>query len=388
MNKHHNFKNFLTPIILILIITLASINFNQIKPFNSIITSLQFKNSSLNEKNNNKNNILMDYIPTNSKVAKNKDIKLYVGGFPIGIRMNTEGVLVVGFSDIEIKDTRLESPGRKAGIEIGDTIIKIDGRRVLNSKELQKIVNECKSDNLTVEIKRNDKTIERNIKTILSSIDNSKKIGLWVRDSTAGVGTLTFYDKESNIYGALGHPITDADTNSVLKVRTGEVLDSSIIGVKKGVKGSPGELKGIFINENDIRGNIDANTYAGIYGKLDSDNKFKFSSQPMQIMERKQVKEGKAKILTTIDENGPRLYDAEIVKVYNQDSPDTKSMVIKVTDKRLLDKTGGIVQGMSGSPIIQDDKLVGAVTHVLVNRADVGYGIYIEWMLEEAHIIN
>ena len=222
MNKHHNFKNFLTPIILILIITLASINFNQIKPFNSIITSLQFKNSSLNEKNNNKNNILMDYIPTNSKVAKNKDIKLYVGGFPIGIRMNTEGVLVVGFSDIEIKDTRLESPGRKAGIEIGDTIIKIDGRRVLNSKELQKIVNECKSDNLKVEIKRNDKTIERNIKTILSSIDNSKKIGLWVRDSTAGVGTLTFYDKESNIYGALGHPITDADTNSVLKVRTGE----------------------------------------------------------------------------------------------------------------------------------------------------------------------
>ena len=388
MNKHHNFKNFLTPIILILIITLASINFNQIKPFNSIITSLQFKNSSLNEKNNNKNNILMDYIPTNTKASKNRDIKLYVGGFPIGIRMNTEGVLVVGFSDIEIKDTRLESPGRKAGIEIGDTIIKIDGKRVLNSKELQKVVNECKSDNLTVEIKRDDKTIERNIKTILSSVDNSKKIGLWVRDSTAGVGTLTFYDKESNIYGALGHPITDADTNSVLKVRNGEVLDSSIIGVKKGAKGAPGELKGIFINENDRRGNIDANTYAGIYGKLDPDNKFKFSSQPMQIMERKQVKEGKAKILTTIDENGPRLYDAEIIKVYNQDSPDTKSMVIKVTDKRLLDKTGGIVQGMSGSPIIQDDKLVGAVTHVLVNRADVGYGIYIEWMLEEAHIIN
>ena len=388
MNKHHNFKKFLTPIILILIITLASIYFNVVKPFNSIITSLQIKNSLLNEKNNNKNNLLMDYVPTNTKNVQGNDLKVYVGGFPIGIRMNTEGVLVVGFSDIEIKDTRIESPGRKAGIEIGDSITKIDGRRVLNSKDLQKIVNECKSDNLKVEIKRNDKIIETNIKAILSSIDNSKKIGLWVRDSTAGVGTLTFYHKESNTYGALGHPITDADTNSVLKVRNGEVLDSSIIGVKKGVKGAPGELKGIFINENDVRGNISANTYAGIYGKLDSDNNFKFSSEPMQIMRRKQVKEGKAKILTTIDENGPRLYDAEIIKVYNQDDPDTKSMVIKITDKRLLDKTGGIVQGMSGSPIIQDDKLVGAVTHVLVNRSDVGYGIYIEWMLEEAHIIN
>ena len=199
---------------------------------------------------------------------------------------------------------------------------------------------------------------------------------------------MTFYDSESKKFGALGHPITDSDTNEPFLIKNGDVIESSIISIRKGEKGSPGELKGIFMNENTPTGKINKNTQSGIFGELNIENFSNSKIKPLKIGFRDEVVPGKAKIITTIDENGPQEYEIEIEKLLNQTCASSKSMVIKITDPKLLEKTGGIVQGMSGSPIIQNNKIVGAVTHVLINKPDTGYGIYIEWMLQDAGIIK
>lgn len=387
MKKLNKFNS--TPIILILslILLLSAGGYIETNYHSNIFTKYETNNSKNTKNNDNFKEISMEDLPTNAKSTSVEDIKVYPGGFPVGIKMSTKGVLVVGFSDIEITEDKVESPGKKAGMELGDVILKVNNEDILDSKDLMNKVEKSKNI-IELTIQRGEQIFNKNITPIISTLDNTKKMGLWVRDSTAGVGTMTFYYEKDNVYGALGHPITDSDTNSILKVRSGELIKSSIIAVKKGEKGSPGELKGIFIDNENTRGTILNNTFAGIYGKLNKENKFSFKNAPLNILPRDKVKEGKAQILTTIDENGPTLYDVEIVKLFHQDSPDIKSMVIKVTDERLLNKTGGIVQGMSGSPIIQNNCMVGAVTHVLVNRADVGYGIYIEWMLNEADILK
>jgi len=233
---------------------------------------------------------------------------------------------------------------------------------------------------------RNDVSESKEIN--LEKEEDGYRLGLWVRDSTAGIGTLTFYHKESKIFGALGHPITDGDTNEPFIIKDGNLLDSSVISVKKGEKGMPGELKGLFLNEKEGIAIIKKNTESGIFGVANKNITSKITNKPMKVAFRNEIKEGKAQIITTIDENGPKYYDIEIIKLLPQDEPGPKSMLIKVTDEELLEKTGGIVQGMSGSPIIQDNKIIGAVTHVLINKPDVGYGIYIEWMLKDAGIIN
>ena len=209
-----------------------------------------------------------------------------------------------------------------------------------------------------------------------------------MRDSTAGVGTLTFYHEKSGKFAALGHPITDVDTGTMLTVKDGNIINSSIISIKKGTKGNPGEVRGIFVNEGDPLGNIKTNTVSGIYGTSVKALKNDKLNKPMEVGLRNDIKEGDAQILTTVDGEQPKLYNIKIEKLLSQDSPGPKSMVIRVTDSELLEKTGGIVQGMSGSPIIQNNKIVGAVTHVLINKPDVGYGIYMEWMLKDAGILN
>ena len=214
------------------------------------------------------------------------------------------------------------------------------------------------------------------------------KLGLWVRDSTAGIGTLTFYHEDSETFGALGHPITDGDTNTTFTIKDGDLLSASILSVRKGEKGVPGELRGLFVNEKNSIGEIKNNSTSGIFGNSYEPLINPKFSEPMSVGFRNEVVEGPATIITTIDDEGPKEYDIEIVKLLQQDKSGPKSMIIRVTDEELLSKTGGIVQGMSGSPIIQNDKIVGAVTHVLINKPDIGYGIYIEWMLEEAGIIE
>ncbi|GAA0743431.1 SpoIVB peptidase [Clostridium oceanicum] len=317
-----------------------------------------------------------------------KDIELYPGGRPVGVKLNTKGALVIALSDIESKEGKINSPAATSGIEIGDSIIKINNQEVNNSEDVEKIIRRCEGEDLKVLISRKGEKITKKVKPKKSKKDTNYKIGLWVRDSTAGVGTLTFYDPKTKKFAALGHPITDVDTGTILTIDRGEIVSSSIVSVKKGVKGSPGELKGIFMDEDLVLGQIYKNTECGIFGGSNLKMTNKIYKKPMKIGLRNEIKEGPAKILTTLEGGEPKEYDIEIQKVLQQEKPGPKSMVIKVTDKELLKKSGGIVQGMSGSPIIQNNKIVGAVTHVLINKPDVGYGIYIEWMLKDANILN
>ncbi|MBQ3423227.1 MAG: SpoIVB peptidase [Romboutsia sp.] len=327
-------------------------------------------------------------IPLKSVQVQNiNELEVYPGGIPIGVRVNSEGVLIVGYSDVTINNEKQESPGKLGGLEIGDVILKVNGIDMDNAQDLLKTLKNLDKDTIKVDIIRNGQNMTKVIK-LQKENEKDYKIGLWIRDSTAGVGTLTFYDKNSGKFGALGHPITDCDTNEKFLIKDGDVVESSIISVRKGEKGCPGELKGIFINENNPNGKIEKNTQSGIFGKINNSSDILKNSSPMKIGLRNEITEGSAKIITTVDENGPQEFNIEIEKLLNQSTPGSKSMVIKITDSRLLEKTGGIVQGMSGSPIIQNNKIVGAVTHVLINKPDTGYGIYIEWMLEDAGIIK
>ncbi|MDP4179188.1 MAG: SpoIVB peptidase [Bacillota bacterium] len=311
------------------------------------------------------------------------DIMLYPGGQPVGVKLNTKGVLIVALSDIETQSGKVASPAANSGLQIGDSIISINNQSINSAEELVSVINSSQGKESEILIERKGEKIQRKVQPVKCSLDNNYKIGLWVRDSTAGVGTLTFYDANSKKFAALGHPITDVDTGTILSVNYGQIVKSSIISVKKGIKGTPGELKGIFVDEDNMVGQIYTNTECGIFGKSNIPLKNDVINKPLKIALRNEIKEGNAKILTTIDGESPKLYNIQIQKLLSQNEPGPKSMIIKITDPILLEKTGGIVQGMSGSPIIQNDKIVGAVTHVLINKPDQGYGIYIEWMIKD-----
>ncbi|MCM8711055.1 SpoIVB peptidase [Clostridium sp. SYSU_GA19001] len=333
---------------------------------------------------------LLGLVPIKSVSVKAipSEISLYPGGQPVGVKLNTKGVLIVALSDVETENGKTTSPGAVAGVQIGDNIIKINDIPIISSEQVAQIVNSCEGKDLTLIIDRKGTELSKKIRPIKSLDDNKYKIGLWIRDSTAGVGTLTFYDEKTKKFAALGHPITDGDTGTILSISSGQIVSSSIVSIRKGTRGNPGELKGIFIDEDITLGDIYKNTDCGIFGSSSKDLINSKFNRPMKIGLRNEIKTGPAKIITTIDGESPKTYDIEIEKLLQQDTPGPKSMIIKVTDSELLQKTGGIVQGMSGSPIIQNDKIVGAVTHVLINKPDVGYGIYIEWMLKDADILT
>jgi stage IV sporulation protein B len=318
--------------------------------------------------------------------AKTSDIMVYPGGKPLGIKINTKGALVIALSDIEVDGNKVQSPAAVAGIAIGDSVIKINNETIKNAEDIATYVNRSKGEKIKVTVDRKGEEMNFIVNPVISKKDENYKIGLWVRDSVAGVGTLTFYHKESGKFGALGHPITDVDTNSIMTVGKGEIVNSNIVSVRKGAKGSPGELRGIFTDSNEILGKINLNTPAGVFGEGNDNLICNNFNKPIKVGFKDEVKIGKAQILTTIDGEEPQLFDIVIEKLLNQNEPDGKSMVIRVVDPICLDKTGGIIQGMSGSPIIQDNKIVGAVTHVLVNKPDTGYGIYMDWMINEIDI--
>lgn len=313
------------------------------------------------------------------------EIKVIPGGQPIGVKLYTEGVLVVGFADVDTASGKKQSPAASAGIEMGDSIIEINGTKVNSNSHVSEIINKNGTDSLNLKINRKGEIRNVNIKPLEAKAKDEYKVGLWIRDFTAGVGTLTFYDPVSGKFGALGHPINDVDTGSLLSVKDGKIYNARIISIEQGVKGKPGELRGIF-SEDDEAGFLRKNTSSGIYGETTNLNGLRsreYNHKPISIARQNEVREGPAKILTSIDDSNVKAYDIYIEKLTKQSKPNPKSMIIRITDKSLLEKTGGIVQGMSGSPIIQDGKIVGAVTHVFVNRPDMGYGIYIEWMLQE-----
>ena len=304
------------------------------------------------------------------------------GGMCIGVSLFTNGVIVAGNSDISCQDGKKVNPAMQAGLFDGDIITKVNGQQLLNARQLGQLVEESKDKPIKLSVLRNNKSVEVNITPAYDVYEKKYRLGLWLRDSTAGIGTITYADNENKKYAALGHAITDPDTGTILPVGTGEIVECTINDIVKGKKGIPGELKGSFRLNSPAYGSISANTEFGLYGDTYSDIINELYPQGVQVASRNSVKEGKATILTTVDGQGIQEYEINIIKANKQDVRASKSMIIEVTDQRLLEKTGGIVQGMSGSPILQNGKLIGAVTHVLISDPQKGYALYIDWMQE------
>ncbi len=310
-----------------------------------------------------------------------EDDMVIVGGEPIGIKIHTDGVLVVRISSVEMADGQKLTPAKDANLKEADIIMKADGEKVKNSEHFSSLINKKGANSIELEIVRDKQIQTLSVTPVLTG--DGYKIGAWIRDSTAGIGTLTFVKPDTKAFASLGHGISDVDTSLLLDVQKGSITNCKIVSAKRGQKGTPGELRGIF-EGNDI-GIISQNSNIGVYGVYD--DKQVLNKTPRKIATRFEIKEGKATIVCTVDTSGPKEYDIEIEKVMTNSS-DAKGMIVKVTDENLLEKTGGIVQGMSGSPILQNGRIVGAVTHVFVNDPTRGYGIFIENMLAEAEKIK
>jgi stage IV sporulation protein B len=316
-----------------------------------------------------------------------KNFKVIPGGQSIGVKLNSKGVLVVGHHLVETNSSKV-SPGEQAGIKVGDIITELNGHKIEKMSDVAPYVQEAGEQGtpLKVTIQRENGTIKTKLYPKKDQSENTYKLGLYIRDSAAGIGTMTFIDPKSKKYGALGHVISDMDTKKPIVVEDGQIVKSTVTSIEKGSNGNPGEKLARFSSDHEVIGDIQQNSPFGIFGNLHKIIKNGKYDKPLPIALSNQVKEGPAKILTVVNGDKVEAYDIKIVSTIPQKFPATKGMIIKVTDPKLLEKTGGIVQGMSGSPIIQDGKLIGAVTHVFVNDPTSGYGVHIEWMLNKAGI--
>ena len=320
---------------------------------------------------------LLGLIPVHeTRVNVVEERTLIPGGQAVGVALKTRGVLVV--SDA--------AKGR--ALRAGDVILSADGKNVESTKALSEQVGTAQTDTVRLEVLRGGQTITVDAQAEPDPSDGRRKLGVWVRDSTAGVGTLTYIDPANQAYGALGHAIVDADTGRLLAAREGAILHASIVGVTKGQSGKVGELKGNFLKAGEQIGSLMENCEYGIYGVLDDMPENLLYPQGLRAGARSAVHTGTASIIATVDADGPQEYGVEIVRCFAQSEPSQKGMILRVTDERLLEKTGGIVQGMSGSPILQDGRIIGAVTHVYLSDATQGYGMYIEWMLEKSDAMD
>ena len=299
-----------------------------------------------------------------------------------GLKLYTNGVLVVGMSEIEGKDNKKYKPYENSQIQEGDTIIQINENIINSTQDLIDEVNNSKGENVNIKYIHEEETKECSIEPV-QAYDNQYKLGLWVRDSAAGVGTVTFYEPETKSFGALGHGITDIDTQQLINIASGEFVTTRILDIEKGEEGIPGRIQGTVENQENI-GTIYKNTKFGIYGIVDNLSSLNIdSSKEMELALRDEIKIGKATILCSLDNRNIQEYEIEIEKIFKENNYDNKSMKIKITDPKLIEKTGGIIQGMSGSPIIQNGKFVGAVTHVLVNDPTQGYAVFGDIMLKQ-----
>lgn len=320
---------------------------------------------------------LLGLIPVHeTRVNVVEERTLIPGGQAVGVALKTRGVLVV--SDA--------AKGR--ALRAGDVILSADGKNVESTKALSEQIGTAQTDTVRLEVLRGGQTITVDAQAEPDPSDGRRKLGVWVRDSTAGVGTLTYIDPANQAYGALGHAIVDADTGRLLAAREGAILHASIVGVTKGQSGKAGELKGNFLKAGEQIGSLMENCEYGIYGVLDDMPENLLYPQGLRAGARSAVHTGAASIIATVDADGPQEYGVEIVRCFAQSEPSQKGMILRVTDERLLEKTGGIVQGMSGSPILQDGRIIGAVTHVYLSDATQGYGMYIEWMLEKSDAMD
>lgn len=326
---------------------------------------------------------LLGVIPVKSaKVNQVSEKQVYVSGESFGIKLYTDGVIVVGTRDVEAAQGKC-NPAKEAGLEKGDIIISINNVKMTSSSQVEETFNDNNGKDYKIVVKRNGNYKNFTLTPVYSQSEGRYKVGVWVRDSTAGIGTLTFYNFENKSLAALGHPITDVDTNEIMPILNGEAVKATVTKLYKSTDGEAGSLCCDF--SNNVIGSLTVNSECGIYGKYNCDIP---TSRLYKVAAAQEVEKGKAQLLCTVDNSGPQLYDVEITRVSYRENNGEKNMIVKVTDESLIKKTGGIIQGMSGSPIIQNGKLIGALTHVIVDSPEKGYAIFAETMLEKSQEIK
>ncbi len=306
------------------------------------------------------------------------------GGDVFGIKLYTKGVMVVSIDSVTT-DNGIQNPAESAGLKCGDVITHINGEKACSSQQLTDAVENSKGNPVKLTIQRNGETTQHKL-TPQKSVNGKYKAGIWVRDSSAGIGTVTFYDNNAKMFAGLGHGVCDVDTGKIMPLNNGEAVKAKVNGFYKSTSGNPGELCGVF--SDTVIGSLSVNHEMGVYGTLNKPAE----KDTIPVALENEVELGAAKMITTIDDGGPQYYDIEIIKIYPSSDMSARNMIIKVTDPVLLEKTGGIVQGMSGSPIIQNSMLVGAVTHVFVSEPSQGYAVFAQRMvntmdsLEKSHL--
>ncbi|MGI6678794.1 MAG: SpoIVB peptidase [Dehalobacterium sp.] len=322
-------------------------------------------------------NMMVDVLP---------DILVIPGGHSVGVMLQTEGIMVVGHAPVYLEDGTFAYPSKEAGIELGDNILTINNIKIKNEKNAAELIHQLGSKGkLKLLVKRNGQEKTVHVQPQFCQDTNTYRIGLYIRDNAAGVGTITFYEPKGNKYGALGHMIADLDP--IDQAEKGRIVKADVQGIKPGKKGDPGEKIGLF-NEKELEGNIEINSNFGIFGELKEPLVNPFFKNGISIALSNQISEGPAEIITVIEGDKLEKFDIEIERVLPHHQPTGKGLIIKITDPKLLKVTGGIIQGMSGSPIIQGGKLVGAVTHVFVGDPQRGYGCLAEWMIMEVGIAH
>lgn len=316
-----------------------------------------------------------------------KRTKVIPVGQVAGLKLYTTGVLVVGMSEIKGIDNKKYKPYENTGIQEGDTIVQIENDEITGTKELIQKVNSSKGKELNLKYVRDGEILECAISPVKTSASEFK-LGLWVRDSAAGIGTMTYYEPETKNFAALGHGITDVDTGKLINISNGQFITTKVLSIIKGEDGAPGKIQGSISEQSNI-GTIKKNSIFGIYGVAEGLQKIKIDpNKKMNVATRNEIELGEATILCSLDDEKTKEYKIQIEKIYLNNNYDNKSMLIKVTDKELIEKTGGIIQGMSGSPVIQNGKFIGAITNVLVNDPTKGYVVFGDLMIKEMRSVH
>jgi len=312
--------------------------------------------------------------------------KRYVipGGQAIGVELKTEGVLVVGLADIENLDKISTSPAKLSGIQIGDKILGIDSIEVESTDDIVEYTKLSGVKEYSIKVERNGKISNCIITPVQIYKSDEIKFGFWARDDIAGIGTVTFIDPETFRFGAIGHGIADTDTGKLIDIEYGSISKANITNIKLGKKGEPGEIMGYILKDEDSLGTVEKNTNFGIYGKINQSGMSYLKNDLIEVGAMDEIRLGPAVIYSCVN-NKIKKYNIEIIKMFYQNKPSEKSFVLKITDPELLGLTNGIIQGMSGCPVIQNNKIVGAVTHVFMNDPSKGYGIYIDWIYDEIY---
>lgn len=321
---------------------------------------------------------LFGIVPVKEVTLIEQDEKtVLVSGEVFGIKLYTDGVIIVGTQSVDGENGRV-NPAEACGLQVGDVIISINGQKVFTSDTVHNILNDNNGSAFDIKVKRGERYREFSLTPVYCEREGCFKAGMWVRDSTAGIGTLTYYDKDSGMFGALGHQINDVDTNEIMPLLEGEAVSAKVTDIQRPSKGVTGSLECDFGSAS--LGRLTANTNCGIFGAYSA---IPDCAREYPIASVQQVKKGKATLISTVEGVTPREYDIEITRISYNDTASQKNMVVKITDPELKELTGGIVQGMSGSPIVQDGRLVGALTHVIVNSPDKGYAVFAQAMLEK-----